>query len=383
MLESRFVPWSALEHSDWRRLFASTDAPPDLSVEWAESLIEAHKIPIDQVLVLQLSDRGGAVRAVIPLRFDQRKAMGLPVVSVNLLNNTFSLHLGVLSDLGSQECIRAMFDALYSRRGGWSTLAFDGVVAGSELARAVEAEVATRGLKLESSEGSASPYLRIDGDWDAFLRGKSANFRANMKRKLRRLMEAGDIEVCFVTDPAELDKAMGAIRQIEVRSWKAEEGTAITDRVWEQDFYRALVSKFGKNGQLLITLVRRGSVPLAFDLTLIGGGKAYCLKTSFDAEFAELSAGAVLRTELMRRIFSLGLDEYDFLGKSERYKLEWSETTKVASSMHIINVDSLAGAFISFRKKIKAAVLNLQCCFKISRPKTDRESIDSRLKRRY
>ena len=194
MLESRFVPWSELEHSDWRRLFASTDAPPDLSVEWAESLIEAHKIPIDQVLVLQLSDRGGAVRAVIPLRFDQRKAMGLAVVSVNLLNNTFSLHLGVLSDLGSKDCIRAMFDALSSRRGGWSTLAFDGVVAGSELARAVEAEVATRGLKLESSEGSASPYLRIDGDWDAFLRGKSANFRANMKRKLRRLMEAGDID---------------------------------------------------------------------------------------------------------------------------------------------------------------------------------------------
>ena len=378
MLESRFVPWSALDRSDWRRLFASIDAAPDLSVEWAESLIEAHKIPIDQVLVLQLSDRGGAVRAVIPLRLDQRKAMGLPVVSVSLLNNIFSLHLGALSDLDSQECIRALFDALSSRRGGWSTLAFDGVVAGSDLARAVEAEVSTRGLKLESSEGSASPYLKIDGDWDGFLRGKSANFRANMKRKLRRLMEAGDIEVCFVTDPAELDKAMRAIRQIETKSWKAEEGTAITDRVWEQDFYQALVSKFGKKGQLLITLVKRGSVPLAFDLTLIGGGKGYCLKTSFDAEFAELSAGAVLRTELMKRIFSLGLDEYDFLGKSERYKLEWSETTRVASAIHVINVDSLAGTVISFRKKMKALLLRLRLPFQAAEPKTGRGPAESR-----
>lgn len=378
MLESRFVPWSALDRSDWRRLFASIGAAPDLSVEWAESLIEAHKIPIDQVLVLQLSDGGGAVRAVIPLRLEQRKVMGLPFVSASLLNNTFSLHLGVLSDLGSQECIRALFDALSSRRGGWSTLAFDGVETGSELARAVETEAARRGLALESSEGSASPYLKIDADWDAFLRGKSANFRANMKRKLRRLMEAGDIEVRFVTNPAELDAAMGAIRRIEVKSWKAEEGTAITDRVWEQDFYQALVSKFGEKGQLLITLVMRGSVPLAFDLTLIGGGKGYCLKTSFDAEFAELSAGAVLRTELMKKIFSLGLNEYDFLGKSERYKLEWSETTRVGSAIHITNIDSLAGMVISFRNKIKSASLKFWHSTQSEEPKYGREPAESR-----
>lgn len=380
MLESSFFPWAEFDrsaNSDWRRLFNSTDAAPDLSVEWAEALIEAHKIPIDQLLVLQLSDRGGPVRAVIPLRLEQRKALGLSIVSVSLLNNTFSLHLGVLSDLGSRECTRALFDALSARPGGWSTLVFDGVGVGSELARAVDAEVASRGLRLESNTGSASPYLKIEGDWEGFVRGKSANFRANVKRKLRRLMEAGEIDIRFVTDPSGLDQAMGAIRKIEVKSWKAEEGTAITDRVWEQDFYQALVSKFGKSGQLLITLVTRGSVPLAFDLTLIGGGKGYCLKTSFDAEFAELSAGAVLRAELMKRIFSLGLQEYDFLGKSERYKLEWSETTTVSSTMKIINRNSLPGAVLSFRSQLKEVLMNLQLRFGKSRPTVEHKSTES------
>ena len=381
MLESRFVPWSAVDRSDrsdWRRLFDSINAAPDLSVEWAEALVEAHKIPVDQLLVLQLSDHGGPVRALIPLRLGQRRVLGLSVVSVALLNNTFSLHLGVLSDLGSQDCIRAMIDALFSRRGSWSTIAFDGVVAGSELARAVEAEVSRRGLMLESSAGGASPYLKINNDWDGFLRGKSANFRANMKRKLRRLMETGEIEICFVTEPPDLDKAMGAIRQIEIGSWKAEEGTAITDRVWEQDFYQALVSKFGNKGQLLITLVTRGSVPLAFDLTLIGAGKGYCLKTSFDARFAELSAGAVLRAELMKKIFSLGLGEYDFLGKSERYKLEWSETTNVASAMKITNTNSLTGTVLSFRSRMKNLLVKLRLRFQKATPKFGHEPADGR-----
>jgi CelD/BcsL family acetyltransferase involved in cellulose biosynthesis len=358
MLTHRFVPWGEVgpaERAQWQRLMETTHGAPDLSIDWAASLIEAHRISAADVRVLILSDATQA-RALVPLRLTTQKKGAFKLLTVEPLINAFSLHENLLSEVDLASCVSALMAAVTSEYGQWAELIFSAMVRDSALSQAIRTCAAAKGLPVASTWGDHSPFLSIRGGWDDFLQGKSANFRSNLKRKSRRLLDMDGVEIRFITEPDQMGRALSAVHTIENKSWKAAEGTAITSRPWEEAFYAAIATKFSPSGQVLITLVTLNGEPLAFDLTLLGGGCAYCLKTSFDAERAELSAGVVLRTELMRRVFALGIEEYDFLGKNERYKLEWSETTRQAETVRIVNTRSWAGWSLRSVRRLRSVV---------------------------
>lgn len=345
MMNHRFVPWERIdcaERTEWQRLMDTTHGAPDLSIDWAASLIEAHGIPAADVQVLILSDESGA-RAVLPLRMATKRKGAFELLTLGPLINSFSLHGNVLTDIDLGSCVEGLVTAIDSRYGNWAEFVFSGVVKDSPLSTAIRTMASKQQLLLNSDDGDCPPFLSISCVWEDFLRSKSANFRSGLKRKSRRLFEMDGVDLRFITEPGAMNDALDAVRVVENKSWKAVEGTAITSRPWEEAFYAAVATKFSPSGQVLITLIVLNDKPLAFDLTLLGGNCAYCLKTSFDSEHADLSAGVVLRAELMKKMFSLGIKEYDFLGKNERYKLEWSETVRQSETIRIVNTRSWAG----------------------------------------
>lgn len=357
MFRTDFVRWTDLDEAsiaEWERLVESVQSPPDLSPRWAQALVAAHRVRFDEVEVFRLSDEAG-LHALVPLRLNAQNRLGLRVLTIEPLNSIFSLHLDLLTDLRKEVCIAALLDAVDARYGHWSAFDFRGLVIDDPVADALQGAAKARGCAFEIQSGDASPFLAICSSWNDFLSTKSANFRSNIKRKARRLLESGQHEVRFVCEVGEVMRALDDVHRIEDKSWKASAGTSITSRPWERDFYVELAKRFGRTAQLLVTLAVLDSTPVAFDLTLLGGGRAYCLKTSFDAEYAELSVGMVLRVELMKRMFESGVKEYDFLGKSERYKLEWSETVRRSQSMRLFNSRSLAGFALTARSRLRAA----------------------------
>jgi CelD/BcsL family acetyltransferase involved in cellulose biosynthesis len=345
MLNFRFVPWERIdpvERAEWQRLLAATQGAPDLSIDWAQALIEAHRIPLVDVQVLILSDESRA-RAVLPLRLTTRAKGTFRLLTIEPLVNSFSLHGSVLADIDLDACVDGLMTAIGSRYGHWAEFVFNSLVKDAGLSIAIRAFAAKHRLFVESQDGDCSPFLGIRGGWEDFLRTKSGNFRSGLKRKSRRLLETDGVDIRFIVDPDEMLIALSAIHEIENKSWKAAQGTAITSRPWEEAFYAAVATKFSPSGQVLVTLITLHGKPLAFDLTLLGGGSAYCLKTSFDGAHADLSAGIVLRSELMKKVFAMGISEYDFLGKNERYKLEWSETIRQAETIRVVNSRSWPG----------------------------------------
>lgn len=339
MTAARSIDWDSLGPPDllaWQALAVKVNAAPDLWPAWAEALIEAHHIPSREIRVLVLEDHSGW-RGLIPLHVSRSRRWGADVEIVEPLQSKFSLHFDLLSDLEPDQVARGFFDALAERLPRWDGMILNGLVRDGALARALEEAAGERRLLCESTYGDSSPYLRIDGRWEDYLAGKSANFRSNLKRKARKLREAGETCITFVTEPRGVADALDVIQAIDDKSWKANSGTAITSRTWESRFYRALCVSFSRTEQVLITLASFNGQAIAFDMTLLGGNKGYCLKTSFDAAYGELSAGLVLRAELMQRLFASAIEEYDFLGKNERYKLEWAETVRQAQSMRLLN----------------------------------------------
>jgi CelD/BcsL family acetyltransferase involved in cellulose biosynthesis len=331
-----FDDFAARYRSPWTELWEATGSPPDLSPEWAECLLASRSAKRGHCRVAAWFE-DGQLAGVWPVLIERERRQGLAVTVVRPLLGLFCLHQALLSRNAPAAAVERALAALNGGTSGWSVLEIDRLVENEAWFDAWCKLARQRGFATETGAGLAPPFLQIDGDWEQFLASKSANFRSNLKRKPRRLEAAGEVVCTFVATAGDMEPALAAITEIEQRSWKGTAGTAITSREWEQAFYHRLVHTFAPVGGVLITLLYLNQRPIAFDLSVMAASRAYCLKTSFDGEYGELAPGFALRAQLMRRMFDLGMKEYDFLGANERYKLEWSATTRVERSLVLFN----------------------------------------------
>jgi CelD/BcsL family acetyltransferase involved in cellulose biosynthesis len=351
---SRRIAWPDMTPSDtadWAELAGRVGAAPDLRRPWVEALIEAHGIPHAEVQVIVVG-RTGRSRLVLPLRVHRQRRLGLAVTIVEPIQSTFALHQGVLSDASIAEATEQMARVLDEHFGGWTVLRLCQLADGEAFASACRQRFAPPDFSVTETRGNAPPYLVINEPWQEFLRQKSANFRSNLKRKARKLGEAGEYSIEFIVDPAEMPGAMHSIATIESESWKAKTGTSLTARPWETRFYEVLVERFASSGQVLVSLLRLAGEPIAYDLSLVAEGKGYCLKTSFSLRFGELAPGLVLRSAIMQRLFDAGFREYDFLGNNERYKLEWTATVRRDLALEVVNQRSWSGKALSGLRRL-------------------------------
>jgi CelD/BcsL family acetyltransferase involved in cellulose biosynthesis len=49
------------------------------------------------------------------------------------------------------------------------------------------------------------------------------------------------------------------------------------------------------------------------------------VKTGFDPAYSAFAPGTLLRQEMIARAFSTGVERYEFLGRDEPWKLEWTD----------------------------------------------------------
>ena len=152
----------------------------------------------------------------------------------------------------------------------------------------------------------------------------SARLRREIRRRWRRLGEAGDVSFELRTDPGGVEAALERCLAVEARGWKGETGTAIAARPETIRFYRELARWAAGEGWFATAELRLNGATIAFDLVLEARGVHHLLKTSFDPAFARFAPGTLLRATMIGRASALGLRRYELLGKFDAWKREWT-----------------------------------------------------------
>jgi len=70
-------------------------------------------------------------------------------------------------------------------------------------------------------------------------------------------------------------------------------------------------------------------------ITLLVQRKLYILKSGYDPHFASFAPSLLLCEMMLRDAWKRGLAEVDFLGNSERWKLEWAHESRPHSWVYI------------------------------------------------
>jgi CelD/BcsL family acetyltransferase involved in cellulose biosynthesis len=168
-----------------------------------------------------------------------------------------------------------------------------------------------------------SPYVVLAAGEDVDRR-LSAKAAGNVRRNLRRLHEAGRVEVRVEAGPSRVDALLAEGLPVEASGWKVETGTAILSSPQTRRFYTAVAHWAADAGLLRLGFLRLDGRPIAFAFGLQDGTAFYLLKGGYDPAYRRFAPAKLLFRALMARAAASGLQRFELLGATEPWKLQWT-----------------------------------------------------------
>jgi CelD/BcsL family acetyltransferase involved in cellulose biosynthesis len=180
----------------------------------------------------------------------------------------------------------------------------------------------------------ASPLVTLEtSDWDDFLRGKSKNFREQLRRRERKL--AADHDVVFrMATAATLDDDFATLFDLHRRRWGDDALFAAPDsRRFHEDIGHTALER----SWLRLWILELDGQPVASLLGYRFAGADYFVQGGRDPDYEQLSVGSLLLFHTVRRAVEDGMAEYRLLRGNESYKWKLATDDRPVHTFAVAN----------------------------------------------
>ena len=305
---------------EWNDLVVTTRDEPFYRHEFLRIWM-AHFTPRARLEVLTARDRTGKLAAVFPLMKTRGLVCGLPARLGVSTGNSHSCRFDMVAEDG-RAAGKSFFAHLAADK-TWDVIRIADVPEGGNawhVYRAAE----EAGFPVGTWESQRSPYLPLPASYPELLARMSSSFKANLRRRRRRLEAMGTVSVERVTGGADLQARLEECFAIEQSGWKGKEGTAILQDTKTRGFYTELAHTAASRNYLSLFFLKLDGKSIAFHYGFTYGGIYYMPKLGYDESVKECSPGLVLLEEIIKDCIGRGLKGYDFLGLDGEWKTQWS-----------------------------------------------------------
>ena len=167
------------------------------------------------------------------------------------------------------------------------------------------------GYTLTKEEEALSPKVELPGTWDEYLGTLSKKDRHEMRRKMRRLDSAGDIQMRMVTTADEAAPLLDTLFHLmRISNHHKEE---FLDRPGMQEFFRDMTATMADAGMLRIYALTLDGVPVAMVHNLDVGGTLYMYNSGYDPAYSHYAVGLMSKALLVRDAIESGRVRVDFM----------------------------------------------------------------------
>lgn len=173
------------------------------------------------------------------------------------------------------------------------------------------------GCKVEVVQEEISMETDLPADWDEYLSSLKGKQRHEIKRKMRRLDEAGDIELRFLEDKTDVSGAMDTFLKMFTGS-REDKAVFLTERM--ESYFRLLADNMCEAGLLRLGILELDKKPIASILCFDYNDYVYLYNSGYDPEYNHLSAGLLSKVLSIRDSIERGKKVFDFLKGAETYK---------------------------------------------------------------
>lgn len=316
----------ALE-DDWNAAVERAQIPnPFLRHEWMRTWWDA--FGGNRELYIIIVRDGTGIAGIAPLMRENALVYGLPIRRLALLANDHTPRADFIIAANHDETFRAIWDRLHEGMNHWDVLQLTQLLRTSPTAAAFRKIAASERLPTGTWSSSDSPYLQLTGSWDSYWASLSAKFRSNVRNRLTRAKQIGELALEVLTDKAAVESALNDVWRLEASGWKDRQGTSIASDAAVQQFYTLLAKRGVEHGWLRLLFLNAGGKRIAVSYSAVYDDRLFLLKTGHDREFHTCSPFKLLTYLAAEDSYARGLREIDFLGDTEPWKQEWTAAAR-------------------------------------------------------
>jgi hypothetical protein len=319
---------------------ASTRPDPFSTFEFYDNYLRnAAPIPAAEPrLWLLLALREHQLVGYLALKSCRFRVLGLPAAKLDLLTafKADRPHLVVAGD--DVAAVRAAIYAyVFSRKKEWSLLEFAQQDATSALLP-LPPQATSRGCSFQQWPNLATGTIAVRSRSLAeYFSALSRKFRSDVRRQMRTLLAAGEVQLLTSSDPQTLSPLFELYRSVEAHSWKARTDAAFAGSNPWVEYYTGLMDR-SQPMRVAIHVLLLDGVPIAGLITGAFGEGLYALHMAYDERHSRLAPGSALLLMGMRLAVEGGYGFFHLLQGFAYYKTRWSAQMTETHSLQIYRV---------------------------------------------
>jgi CelD/BcsL family acetyltransferase involved in cellulose biosynthesis len=181
------------------------------------------------------------------------------------------------------------------------------------------AEVArNRGAAVTITREDVTSEMDLPATFDDYLRTLNTKQRHEVRRKLRRLEEAGRTEYHLLNGDRDLDGSLDTFLRLFSLARREDKASFMTAEM--ESFFRALAHAMAGAGLLRIGELDFNGQPVAMIMCFDYNDSIYLYNSGFDPQHDSLSVGLLSKVFCIRDSIQRGRKRFEFLKGNEVYK---------------------------------------------------------------
>ena len=173
------------------------------------------------------------------------------------------------------------------------------------------------GCRVSYERNDLSFELELPNSWQDYLYILSGKERHEIRRKLRRLEEAGRVSCRLVDETSSVKKEMETFLAL-FRSNRSDKAVFMTDKMCS--FFRDLALALAEIKILKLFFLELDGKPVAASMCFDYQSTMYLYNNGYDRHYSSLSVGLLSKVLSLKKGIQSGNRTYDFLKGSEVYK---------------------------------------------------------------
>ncbi len=173
------------------------------------------------------------------------------------------------------------------------------------------------GYRVSVIEDDVTLERDLPATWDEYLQILSTKQRHEVRRKLRRLEEAGTISYSFIEDAPLVSGFMDIFLKQFVES-RTDKATFMTGEM--EKFFRSMADAIFEAGLLRLSILELDNVPVAALIAFDYNDVIYLYNSGYDPAYSSLSVGVLSKALCIKDSIEHGKKRFDFLKGNEQYK---------------------------------------------------------------
>jgi len=174
-----------------------------------------------------------------------------------------------------------------------------------------------RGYEVLCQPEDVSVELDLPATWEEYLAALTTKQRHEVRRKLRRLSEAGKVDYHFVENSVAVHDTMDIFLKMFTES-RQDKATFLTAQM--ESFLRSLANSMTEVGLLRLGILELDTQPTAMVMCVDYNDCMYLYNSGYNPQYNALSVGLLCKVLCIKESIQEGKKRFDFLKGDETYK---------------------------------------------------------------